>query len=194
MAQLEFFSRSQVASWRARTLARNYSPEAEQFRREHERHREWGLRQRHGRRAMNLRLYGDVVAPADRTGGGRPLAPSAAVAEPVDAERSLVQASSRNVLRGRGFACAGDAEVGEVDPAEQSAPAGATAFTDQSPSAAQAAGVDQPSGVDQAASAGQAASADPADLGGVLLVRGGRLPVRGRPSLVLRRVVLSAGR
>jgi hypothetical protein len=40
---------------RDRTKARNYSPAAEEFRREHKRHRDWGLAQRHGRRLRQLR-------------------------------------------------------------------------------------------------------------------------------------------
>ncbi|WP_220091537.1 hypothetical protein, partial [Actinoplanes lutulentus] len=39
---------------RDRTLRRNYSVAAEEFRREHERHRSWGLAQRHARRLRLL--------------------------------------------------------------------------------------------------------------------------------------------
>src|SRR3954471_17960542 len=69
MAQLELFSRSQIAAVRDRTASRNYSPAGEAFRREHERHREWGLRQRHGRRLMYLRIYGEAAAAADHSAG-----------------------------------------------------------------------------------------------------------------------------
>src|SRR5947208_15308944 len=82
MAQLELFSRSQIAAVRDRTASRNYSPEREQFRREHERHREWGLRQRHGRRLMHLRIYGDIAAPTDRTADRQASEPSSAAPAP----------------------------------------------------------------------------------------------------------------
>lgn len=40
---------------RDRTKSRNYSPEGEKFRREHERHREWGLKQRHAEKLRRIR-------------------------------------------------------------------------------------------------------------------------------------------
>ncbi|MCW2143603.1 hypothetical protein BXY51_008200 [Actinoplanes cyaneus] len=52
VAQMSLFSRAEVAGMRDRTLARNYSAEREEFRREHERHRAWGLRQRHARKLV----------------------------------------------------------------------------------------------------------------------------------------------
>ncbi len=68
--QLEFFSRSELASMRDRTKARNYSPEAEQFRRDHKRHRDWGLTQRHGFKMMELRRQGEPFALAAAKAGG----------------------------------------------------------------------------------------------------------------------------
>ncbi|MFB9696369.1 hypothetical protein ACFFRK_25225, partial [Amorphoplanes digitatis] len=53
--QLQFFSRGELAAMRDRTASRNYSPERDQFRRDHERHRTWGLTQRHARRLRQLR-------------------------------------------------------------------------------------------------------------------------------------------
>jgi hypothetical protein len=50
VAQMSLFSRGELAGMRDRTRARNYSAEAEKFRRDHERHRAWGLRQRHARK------------------------------------------------------------------------------------------------------------------------------------------------
>src|SRR6187402_1500562 len=47
---------------RDRTRRRNYSAEAEEFRREHARHREWGLAQRHARKLT--RLYGSTANAA----------------------------------------------------------------------------------------------------------------------------------
>jgi hypothetical protein len=47
MRQLQLFTSAQLATMRDRTASRNYSPERDAFRREHERHRAWGLIQRH---------------------------------------------------------------------------------------------------------------------------------------------------
>jgi hypothetical protein len=60
MAQLQLFTSAQIAATRNRTKARNYSPAGDLFRREHARHREWGLQQRHARKLT--RLYGSVAA------------------------------------------------------------------------------------------------------------------------------------
>jgi len=56
------FTRAQVATMRDRTRRRNYSAEAEEFRREHARHREWGLTQRHARKLS--RLHGSTANAA----------------------------------------------------------------------------------------------------------------------------------
>src|SRR6266498_4037083 len=50
MRQLELFTRSQLAAIRDRTRKRNYSPEKEEFRRDHQRHRRWGLARRHAQK------------------------------------------------------------------------------------------------------------------------------------------------
>lgn len=132
MPQLELFPRSELATWRDRTASRNYSPERDQFRREHERHREWGLRQRHGRRSMYLRLYGDIVAPADRAGGAQapepsPSEPSPPVSEPADAGRPPVAGPARNASRGRELARIPGGEVSQAGPVDETAPAETTA-------------------------------------------------------------------
>jgi len=62
MGQIGLFSRAELATMRDTTKRRNYSAEAEQFRREHERHREWGLAQRHARKL--IRLYGSTANAA----------------------------------------------------------------------------------------------------------------------------------
>ena len=68
MGQLQLFSRSDVAAMRDKTKARNYSPIAEEFRREHEGHREWGLRQRHARKERRLQAAArEVAAPPTST-------------------------------------------------------------------------------------------------------------------------------
>src|SRR3954447_25118537 len=56
---------------RDRTKSRRYSPEAEQFRRDHARRRDWGLAQRHGLKLWRLRrerAATDLTAKAAATG------------------------------------------------------------------------------------------------------------------------------
>jgi len=62
VGQIGLFTRAELATMRDTTRRRNYSAEAEQFRREHERHREWGLAQRHARKLS--RLYGSTANAA----------------------------------------------------------------------------------------------------------------------------------
>jgi hypothetical protein len=54
MGQLQFFTSAQLATMRDRTRRRNYSPSGEEFRKEHERHRAWGLQQRHALKRARL--------------------------------------------------------------------------------------------------------------------------------------------
>jgi hypothetical protein len=54
MRQLSMFTSAQIAGMRDRTASRNRSPGREQFRREHERHRAWGLARRHAERLRRL--------------------------------------------------------------------------------------------------------------------------------------------
>ena len=42
MRQLQLFSTTDLAAMRDRTASRNYSPERDAFRREHQRQRAWG--------------------------------------------------------------------------------------------------------------------------------------------------------
>src|SRR4051812_25894485 len=86
MRQLQFFTTAELAKMRDRTASRSYSPAAEEFRREHERHREWGLKRRHANRLRHLR---DISR--DQPGEGpagdsqarvRPVPPAAAAAVP----------------------------------------------------------------------------------------------------------------
>jgi hypothetical protein len=53
--QLELFPRDQLARMRDRTKSRRHSAEAERFRCEHKRDRDWGLAQRHGLKLWRLR-------------------------------------------------------------------------------------------------------------------------------------------
>jgi hypothetical protein len=65
MRQLQLFTSAELAGMRDRTASRSYSPERDQFRREHERHRAWGLIQRHGQRVRHLR--NSACAPRSAT-------------------------------------------------------------------------------------------------------------------------------
>jgi hypothetical protein len=64
MGQLSFFSKSELAAMRDRSRSQRYSPASEQFRREHARHRDWGLARRHAEKLRRVR-------------GGMPSAPAA---------------------------------------------------------------------------------------------------------------------
>jgi hypothetical protein len=84
MRQLQLFTSAELAGMRDRTAARNYSPEGEEFRREHERHRAWGLIQRHNERLRRLRRNSSVSAASTqgdhrpetaRKGGDQPVSP-----------------------------------------------------------------------------------------------------------------------
>ncbi|WP_433833546.1 hypothetical protein ACQP2E_19155 [Actinoplanes sp. CA-015351] len=79
MAQLSLFPTRHL---RDRTLRRNYSAATEEFRREHERHRSWGLAQRHARKLRRLR---------DREDGG------AASAEPVPGASDALSAPAQGL-------------------------------------------------------------------------------------------------
>jgi hypothetical protein len=61
--QLQLFTRAELTAMRDRTKSRSYSPEADEFRRVHERHRAWGLQQRHARKLR--RLQGTAGSTAD---------------------------------------------------------------------------------------------------------------------------------
>jgi hypothetical protein len=69
MRQLQFFTREELAGMRDRTRSRRYSPTAEEFRRTHEQHRDWGLIQRHNakRRRLNSPAGLPVPSPQDPT-------------------------------------------------------------------------------------------------------------------------------
>jgi hypothetical protein len=98
MRQLQLFTPAALAEMRDRTASRNHSPAGDEFRREHERHRAWGLIQRHGQRLRRLR--GSSCAPPaasphesrprDLT---RPL-PSASVSAPHEQQHRPAQSRS----------------------------------------------------------------------------------------------------
>jgi hypothetical protein len=55
MGQGSLFSRSEIAGMRDRTRSRKYSAARDDFRREHERHRAWGLQRRHAEKLRRIR-------------------------------------------------------------------------------------------------------------------------------------------
>ncbi|XVU27248.1 hypothetical protein ACQPZJ_09450 [Actinoplanes sp. CA-054009] len=61
--QLGLISRKQFNAMLDRALARNWSPEKEAFRRDHERRRKWGLAQRHGLKLLRLRREEHAKTP-----------------------------------------------------------------------------------------------------------------------------------
>jgi hypothetical protein len=88
MGQLSLFARAQTAGMRDRTRSRNYSAERDEFRRVHKEHRDWGLRQRHGRKLLRLRQQGttSLTTPAAHSDLQHPAAPAApAAAQPATA-------------------------------------------------------------------------------------------------------------
>jgi hypothetical protein len=124
MGQMQFFTTAQVAEMRDRTASRRYSPAAEEFRRDHARHREWGLRRRHADRLRRARgasrglrtapLSGDparlpeasaprctrapvIAAPAPASVAAAMPAPAAEVSAPAVAPASVVRAPAAEV-------------------------------------------------------------------------------------------------
>src|SRR5690349_8407126 len=86
MAQLQLFSKKELAAMRDRTRSRHYSPAGEEFRREHERHRAWGLARRHAEklRRAHAGTPPPTTAGHDREGpaeGPVPSEPQATVPE-----------------------------------------------------------------------------------------------------------------
>src|ERR1700749_3322702 len=81
MGQLCLFGRAEITAMRDRTAARNYSPAGDAFRREHERHRAWGLQRRHADKLRRL-----------RQGGATP--PTGSVVVPVRTSESVVRAAA----------------------------------------------------------------------------------------------------
>jgi hypothetical protein len=55
MRQLQLFTNTELAGMRDRTASRNYSPERDEFRRDHERHRAWGKARQHAERLRRVR-------------------------------------------------------------------------------------------------------------------------------------------
>src|SRR3954452_15633138 len=60
LGQRGLFSRAEITRMYDATRRRNYSAAGERFRKEHQRHRDWGLEQRHRKKLCDL--YGSVEA------------------------------------------------------------------------------------------------------------------------------------
>src|SRR5689334_10236036 len=76
MRQLQLFTKVELAAMRDRTKSRNYSPARDAFRREHERHRAWGLAQRHAERLRRIRESGRDRSAASPDGRRETPAPA----------------------------------------------------------------------------------------------------------------------
>src|SRR5512138_3112700 len=94
--QLQFFTTAQLAKMRDRTKSRNYSPEKDTFRREHARHRDWGLTQRHARKLRRLHATTVTAATAAADAGttGAATAPAATTAAGARAATATTAASA----------------------------------------------------------------------------------------------------
>ena len=68
MRQLQLFTTAELAGMRDRTASRSYSPEGDEFRRIHERHRRWGLARRHAQRLQRAATRPVPPAPAREHG------------------------------------------------------------------------------------------------------------------------------
>ncbi|MCW2141531.1 hypothetical protein BXY51_006115 [Actinoplanes cyaneus] len=94
VAQMSLFSRGELAGMRDRTLARNYSAEAEKFRRDHERHRAWGLRQRHARKLVRAGWGASAAWAAVTAGEDQPRQSAPVIAAPSQPARPAASASA----------------------------------------------------------------------------------------------------
>jgi hypothetical protein len=131
MAQLTLFPTRHL---RDRTLRRNYSARAEDFRREHERHRSWGLARRHARRLRQLHEARsepppDAMHDATTTGATPTIATATAGATPtIDA--TTTGATPTNDAATAGAAPTNDAATTDAAPAIDAATVGATPAND----------------------------------------------------------------
>jgi len=75
--QMSLFNRAEIAGMRDWSAARNHCPERDAFRREHERHRAWGLQQRHAAKLRHVRRERSAppTDPATRSDPTRPASP-----------------------------------------------------------------------------------------------------------------------
>ena len=120
MRQLQLFTSAQLATMRDRRASRNYSAEAEEFRREHERRRSWGLARRHAERLS--RLDRGTSGPPSERGTGAVRRWSAAPVRP-SWLASASAVADEHVAAGEEVAGAAEFErVESVGPSELAAP------------------------------------------------------------------------
>jgi hypothetical protein len=96
MGQLQFFSAGELAAMRDRTRSRRYSPVGEQFRREHARHRAWGLARRHAEKLRRVRAEALAAVDGHREASvpeSPPAVPSEQVAPPASLSPAAPPAS-----------------------------------------------------------------------------------------------------
>jgi hypothetical protein len=72
------FSRAEIAGMRDWAAARNHCPERDAFRREHERHRAWGLQRRHAAKLRHVRQQRSAPPAGPATRGDHPRPATAA--------------------------------------------------------------------------------------------------------------------
>src|SRR5512138_2746730 len=95
--QLQFFTTAQLAKMRDRTKSRNYSPEKDTFRREHARHRDWGLTQRHARKLRRLHATTVTAATAAADAGTTGAATARAATTAAGTRAATTAASARAI-------------------------------------------------------------------------------------------------
>ncbi|MCW2139808.1 hypothetical protein BXY51_004372 [Actinoplanes cyaneus] len=122
VAQMSLFSRTELAGMRDRTLARNYSAEAEEFRRVHERHRAWGLRQRHARKLVRSGWGASAAWAAVTAGQDQRLEAASTVAVPARPADPVPGAVAPVVASSAGRAC-GETPASPRQVSGRSAPA-----------------------------------------------------------------------
>ena len=109
--QLQFFTRPQVAEMRDRTASRNYSAERDEFRREHERHRAWGVSRRHAEKLRRARESSRAAQQAPAV-GDRPRP------EPPSREREARPALGRHLPAAQGHTSHADRRCPPEQPAQ----------------------------------------------------------------------------
>ena len=111
--QLQLFSRPATAAMRDRTQARNYSPQKEEFRRDHARRRRWGLARRHAQKLCRSRGCSRECAEVGLHDHGDAVPPLIWPDEATFAQRPSATASSREIPPGNGLP-AGDGRWRQV--------------------------------------------------------------------------------
>ena len=126
MRQLQLFTTAELARMRDRTASRNYSPERDEFRRTHERHRAWGLARRHAEKLRRSH---------DRSADPRPAATSEEDRTPVPSPARMAPPTSRQAGGPTTSCPAPISPTGDTPSAERKLPPAATIPRDATPSA-----------------------------------------------------------